>query len=92
MRNPRVRGPDVGLLIDRYSQLEEESVGYYVISARRVSSGSFYPRGIWVGRVDGVSQSDTDAFKLVHLKPDADLEGLDQVVIARRTGSLPTLP
>ncbi|MGZ8694194.1 MAG: rod shape-determining protein MreC [Gaiellaceae bacterium] len=88
----RGRGPDVGLLIDRVSKQDIVNDGDYVITAGRVSSGSFYPRGIWVGLVDGVSQSDTDAFKLVHLKPDADLEGLDQVVIARRTGSLPTLP
>jgi rod shape-determining protein MreC len=88
----RGRGPDAGLMIDRVSKQDVVNDGDYVMTAGRVSGGSFYPRGISVGRVDGVSQSDTDAFKLVHLQAYADLEGLDQVVIARRTGPLPTLP
>jgi rod shape-determining protein MreC len=88
----RGRGPDVGLMVDNVSKQDVVYDGDPVITAGRVSGASFYPRGIAVGQVDGWSQGDTDAFKLVHLKPYADLQGLDQVVIARRTGPLPTLP
>ena len=88
----RGRGPDSGLSVDRVSKQDIVRDGDFVMTAGRVSGGSFYPRRIPVGKVDGVSQTDTEAFKLVHLKPFADLEGLDQVVIARRKGRLPTLP
>jgi rod shape-determining protein MreC len=88
----RGRGPDAGLLVDRVSKQDVVNDGDFVMTAGRVSGGSFYPRRIPVGQVDGVSQSDTDAFKLVHLKSFANLDGPDQVVIARRTGPLPTLP
>jgi cell shape-determining protein MreC len=88
----RGRGPDAGLLMDRVSKQDIVLDRDYVMTAGRVSGGSYYPRGISVGRVDGVNQSDTDPFKLVHLEPYASLDGFDQVVIARRTGPLPTLP
>lgn len=88
----RGRGPDSGLIVDNVSKQEIVRDGDRVRTAGRLSGGSFYPRGIPVGQVDGISQSDTAPFKLVRLKPFADLDGIDQVVIARRTGRLPTLP
>ncbi len=88
----RGRGPDSSLLMDRVSKQDIVLDRDYVMTAGRVSGGSFYPRGISVGRVDGVNQSDTEPFKIVHVQPYASLDGPDQVVIARRTGPLPQLP
>jgi rod shape-determining protein MreC len=88
----RGRGPDTGLIVDNVSKQDIVRDGDFVRTAGRVSSGSFYPRGIPVGKVDGINQSDTAPFKLVRLKAFADLDGFDQVVIARRKGFLPTLP
>jgi len=88
----RGRGPDTGLIVDNVSKQDIVRDGDFVRTAGRVSSGSFYPRGIPVGKVDGYNQNDTAPFKLVRLKAFADLDGFDQVVIARRKGFLPTLP
>jgi rod shape-determining protein MreC len=88
----RGTGPDSSLVIDRVSKQDVIKDAAPVMTAGRLSGGSFYPEGISVGRVDGWNQSDTAPFKLVHLSAYADLAGFDQVVIARRTGRLPTLP
>ena len=78
-------GRTPGSLIDRVQKRTSCVDGDYVMTAGRVSGGSVvYPRGIPVGRVDGVSQSDTDTFKQIQVQPFVDLDGLDQVVIARR--------
>jgi cell shape-determining protein MreC len=45
-----------------------------------------------VGQVESVTQSDTDAFKVVHVSAFAKLSRLDSVVILRRKQALPTLP
>jgi len=88
----RGTGPDSGLLVDRVSKQDVIKDRAYMMTAGRLAGGSFYPAGISVGRVDGVNQSDTAPFKLVRLQPYADLDGFDQVVIARRHGRLPSFP
>jgi rod shape-determining protein MreC len=40
-----------------------------------------YPRGILIGRVESVDQSDVDNFKVIQVKPFADLSSLDSVAI-----------
>jgi rod shape-determining protein MreC len=89
------RGPGAELLLDRVSKQDVVHVGDNVITAGRLSGddyASFYPRRIYVGRVVSVNQSDTDAYKVVHVDPYAKLYSLDRVVILRRTRPMPTLP
>ena len=88
----RGTGPDSSLIVDQVSKQDVIKDGGLIMTAGRLSGGSFYPEGISVGSVDGWNQSDTAPFKLVRLKPYADLDGIDQVVIARRTGRLPSYP
>jgi rod shape-determining protein MreC len=90
------RGPGAGtLLLDRVSKQDVVRVGDNIVTAGRLSGddyASFYPSGIGVGQVESVTQSDTDAFKVVHVSPFAKLSRLDSVVILRRKRALPTLP
>jgi rod shape-determining protein MreC len=90
------RGPGAStLLLDRVSKQDRVRNGDNIVTAGRLSGddyASFYPSGISVGRVESVTQSDTDAFKVVHLSAFAKLSSLDSVVILRRKRALPTLP
>ena len=86
-------GPDAGSLsMDQVSKQDVVVANDVVTTAGRLSGGSFYPMGIPVGTVDGVSQSDTDPFKLVRISPFADLGSIDHVVILLRKGPVPSLP
>ena len=93
-----LRGRGAGadtLLLDRVSKQDVVRRSDRIITAGRLSGddySSFYPGGISVGVVDSSNQSDTDAFKLVHVDAYADLSSLDQVVILLRKGTVPTLP
>jgi rod shape-determining protein MreC len=40
-----------------------------------------YPRGILIGRVESVDQSDVDNFKVIQVTPFADLSSLDSVTV-----------
>jgi rod shape-determining protein MreC len=88
-------GPGTALLLDRVSKQSVAYVGDNVVTAGRLSGddyASYYPRAILVGRIVSVNQSDTDAFKVIHVKPFANLTNLDRAVILRRSRPLPTLP
>jgi rod shape-determining protein MreC len=86
-------GPDAGsLIMDQVSKQDAISSSDRIVTAGKLMGGSFYPQGIAVGRVDAVSQSDTDPFTLVHVAPYADLGNLDSVVILLRKQPLPNVP
>ena len=42
---------------------------------------SFYPRGIPIGQVTFVNQSDTDLYKRIQIEPYVDFDSLDSVVV-----------
>jgi rod shape-determining protein MreC len=89
------RGPGAALLVDRVSKQSTADRGDNVVTAGRLSGdnyASFYPSTIPVGRIVSVNQSDTEAFKVIQLKPFANLSNPDRAVILRRSGPLPTLP
>jgi rod shape-determining protein MreC len=88
------RGPGASLLLDRVSKQDEAYAGDNVVTAGRLGpdSASFYPSTIQVGRIVSVNQSDTEAFKVIQVKPFANLSSFDRVVILRRSRPLPTLP
>jgi rod shape-determining protein MreC len=90
------RGPGVGtLLLDRVPKQTVAVVGDNVITAGRLSGedyASFYPSKIKVGHIVSVTQTDTDAYKVIQVKAFASLSSLDRAVILRRTRPLPTLP
>ena len=43
--------------------------------------GSFYPRGIPIGEVTFVNQSDTDLWKRIQIEPFVDFDSLDAVIV-----------
>ncbi len=86
---------DSSLALDRVAKQEVVSQGDMVMTSGRLSGASltsFYPRAILIGRVQSVDQSDTYPFKLVTVKPFADLSDLDAVVILLRKKPLPQVP
>lgn len=93
-----VRGRGAGdstVAFDRVPKQDVVAQGDYVLTSGRLSGpdlSSFYPRGIAIGRVISVDQSDTDPFKLVTVQPFADLSDLDAVVVLLRKRPLPRLP
>ncbi|MDQ3992249.1 MAG: rod shape-determining protein MreC [Actinomycetota bacterium] len=92
----RGRGPQHSTVyLDRVPKQEVVRLGDDVVTAGRLSGEnypSFYPRGIAIGKVTAVHQSDTHTFKLVHVTPYADLSGLDRVVVLLPRKPLPVLP
>ena len=90
----RGRGPDhTTVYLDRVPKQEVVRLGDDVVTAGRLSGdASFYPSGIGIGTVATVHQSDTHTFKLVYVKPYANLSDLDRVVVLLRRKPLPTLP
>jgi rod shape-determining protein MreC len=89
------RGPGATLLLDRVPKQAEAYDGDNIVTAGRLSGDgyqSFYPSTILVGRIVSVNQSDTDAFKVIQVKPFANASAFDRVVILRRSRPLPTLP
>jgi rod shape-determining protein MreC len=48
---------------------------------------SFYPRGIPIGEVSFVNQSDTDLYKRIQVEPYVDFDSLDSVIVLVPPGS-----
>jgi rod shape-determining protein MreC len=92
----RGRGPGESMVaLDRVAKQEVVTQGDYVFTSGRLSGASlesFYPRGILIGRVETVDQSDTSQHKLVLVRPFADLGSLDDVVVLLRKKPLPQVP
>ena len=83
------------LILDRVSKEEVVEVGDTVVTAgwRSAKLSSLYPKGIPIGEVTSVGQTDTDAYKQVQVTPFADLTSLDAVlVLLRRAGSATVAP
>jgi rod shape-determining protein MreC len=78
------------LILDRVSKQDVVKVGDTVVTAgwRSEKLSSLYPKGIPIGRVTSVGQTDTDPYKQVQVTPFADLTSLDAVVVlVRKDGS-----
>jgi rod shape-determining protein MreC len=71
------------LVLDRVPKADVVKVGDTVATAGWESPrlSSLYPRGIPIGRVTSVGQTDTDLYKQVLVEPFADFGSLDAVLV-----------
>jgi rod shape-determining protein MreC len=71
------------LVLDRVPKEDVVRVGDTVVTAGWESPrlSSLYPRGIPIGRVTSVGQTDTDLYKQVLVEPFADFRSLDAVLV-----------
>ena len=74
------------LILDRVPKEEVVEVGDTVVTAGWRSSklASLYPKGIAIGEVTSVGQTDTDPYKQVQVTPFADFASLDAVLVLVR--------
>lgn len=82
--NGIVRHDDQGdLILDRVSKDQVVNAGDVIVTAgwRSGNLDDVYPRGIPVGTVTKVGQTDTDPFKNVQIEPFVDFSALDSVLI-----------
>jgi rod shape-determining protein MreC len=71
------------LVLDRVPKEQVVRVGDMIVTAGWQSPRltSLYPRGIPIGRVTSVGQTDTDLYKQVLVDPFADFRSLDAVLV-----------
>ena len=77
------RGTRETLVLDRVRKQDVIKVGDDVVTAGWRASGlsSLYPKGIPIGEVSSVGQTDTDLFQQVQVDPYVDFGSLDAVVV-----------
>ena len=85
------QGPGIGatLALGSVSKDKDVRVGDTIVTAgwRSAQLSSLYPKGIPIGVVTSVGQSDTDLYKQVQVQPFADFSALDAVIVlVRKTG------
>ena len=79
-------GEGGSLVLNNVGKEKDVRVGYIVATAgsRAGELPSLFPRGIPIGTVTSVSQTDTEPFKLVQLEPNVDLSNLHVVTVLVR--------
>ncbi len=80
------------LILDRVPKEEVVEIGDTVVTAgwRSNKLASLYPKGIQIGKVTSVGQTDTDPYKQVQVTPFARLSSLDAVlVLVRKDEAVP---
>jgi rod shape-determining protein MreC len=84
---PQVGKPD-DLLLDFVEKGKRVTEGTTVVTSGFRSSRveSLFPRGIPIGRVARVDLDEVELYQRVHIKPFADLRGLDFVQVLTRKG------
>lgn len=77
------RGTQKTLVLDRVRKEDLVRVGDEVVTAgwRAGSLSSLYPKGIPIGKVTSVGQTDTDLFQQVQVEPYVDFGSLDAVLV-----------
>jgi rod shape-determining protein MreC len=77
------RGTRETLVLDRVRKQDVVRVGDDVVTAGWRASGlsSLYPKGIPIGKVTSVGQTDTDLFQQVQVDPYVDFGSLDAVLV-----------
>jgi rod shape-determining protein MreC len=78
------RGTRETLVLDRVRKQDVIRRGDEIVTAGWRASGlsSIYPKGIAIGRVTSVGQTDTDLFQQVQVDPYVDFGALDAVIVA----------
>lgn len=77
------RGTRETLFLDRVRKQDRVKVGDEIVTAGWRASGlsSLYPKGIPIGKVTSVGQTDTDLFQQVQIDPFVDFGSLDAVLV-----------
>lgn len=77
------RGTRETLVLDRVRKQDRVKVGDEIVTAGWRASGlsSLYPKGIPIGKVTSVGQTDTDLFQQVQVDPFVDFGTLDAVLV-----------
>lgn len=83
-----VVGDPEDLLLDYITKGRRVTEGTTVVTSGFESEGrrSIFPRGIAIGRVTKVDPLETDQFQRVHVKPLADIRGIDYVQVLTERG------
>ena len=79
------RGTRETLVLDRVRKQDVIKVGDEIVTAgwRAAGLSSLYPKGIPIGDVTSVGQTDTDLFQQVQVEPYVDFGTLDAVIVLR---------
>lgn len=82
------------LILDRVPKEDVVEVGDTVVTAgwRSNRLASLYPKGIPIGKVTSVGQTDTDPYKQVQVAPFASLSSLDAVLVLVRKDAAEATP
>ena len=82
------RGTRETLVLDRVLKQDVVRRGNEIVTAgwRAGSLSSLYPKGIPIGRVTSVGQTDTDLYQQVQVDPFVDFGSLDAVLVLVPTG------
>jgi rod shape-determining protein MreC len=77
------RGTRETLVLDRIRKQDVVRVGNEIVTAgwRAGTLSSLYPKGIPIGKVTSVGQTDTDLFQQVQIDPYVDFGSLDAVLV-----------
>jgi rod shape-determining protein MreC len=89
------QGPEDLLFLDHVFKNKVVDPGDLVVTAGRQSGkqlSSFYPRGIPIGQVTKVGQTDVDPFQDVQLMPFVDFTSLDVVLVLASDKPRPQMP
>ena len=87
-------GQGGGLILDRVSKDQKVNDGDTIVTAGTRSGvlPDLYPRGIQIGKVTSVGQSDTDLYKQIQISPYVPFGSLDSVVVLESLKPTPTPP
>lgn len=82
------------LILDRVKKDQVVSIGDHIVTAGTQLGGlpSLYPRGIPIGIVTSVGQTDTDLYKQIQVRPWVDFSSLDAVLVLISQKKPPKLP
>ena len=85
--HPVVGDPN-DLLLDYITKGRRVTEGTTVVTSGFSSDGvqSIFPRGIAIGRVTKVDPQEAEQFQRVHVKPLADIRGIDYVQVLTERG------
>jgi rod shape-determining protein MreC len=89
------QGPEDLLFLDQVFKDKLVNPGDLVVTAGKQSGkklSSFYPRGIAIGQVTKVGQTDVDPFQDVQLMPFVDFTSLDWVLVLASDKPRPQMP
>jgi rod shape-determining protein MreC len=87
-------GQGGGLILDRVSKDQQVNEGDTIVTAGTQSGAlpDLYPRGIQIGKVTSVGQSDTDLYKQIQVSAFVPFGSLDSVVVLKSLKPPPPLP